>query len=267
MEAGSPENGYRHFGPDVSVAGAESGARFTKTSGKNDIASAEATPQTGTQPPKASNAQTLVVLPCNIIIAGVGGQGTVLASKLLAQAALLEGHAVRAAETIGMAQRGGSVLSHVRIGAALSPVVPKGAAHLLIGFEPAETVRALNYLRRGGTVITSLQPLEPPTAALSPQPYDGRAEHACLRDLKKAEWIKMLLTVDGTGTCANLGSTRALNVVLLGAALASGQLGVSEQALIKAIETLVKPRYVTLNKRALALGKEGAAQSLQAHPS
>lgn len=92
----------------------------------------------------------------NILLCGVGGQGTVLASKLIAYAAMKQGLAVRTSETIGMAQRGGCVVSHVRIGRMIdSPLVPRGSADLLLGFEPGETVRCLPYLRQGGTVIVS----------------------------------------------------------------------------------------------------------------
>jgi indolepyruvate ferredoxin oxidoreductase beta subunit len=223
----------------------------------------------------------------DIIIAGVGGQGTVLASKLLAQAALSKGYLVRTAETIGMAQRGGSVLGHVRIAgryessddkggfrwmpwrsqrhrtghnaphdAPLSPLIPQGAADLLIGFEPGETVRALSYLRQGGTVVTAKQALEPVTAMLSALPYDGRSELAYLRGCAAKGRIGTLRTVDGAEICAELGSTRILNVVLLGAALSVKDFEVSALALTKAIESLVKPQYRELNTTALARGME-----------
>jgi indolepyruvate ferredoxin oxidoreductase beta subunit len=191
---------------------------------------------------------------CNIIIAGVGGQGTVLASKLLAQAALLEGYPVRTAETIGMAQRGGSVLGHVRIGETLSPLVPQKTADLLIGFEPGEAVRALGYLKRGGTVVTATQVLEPPSAALSNASYDGSAELAYLRAEQANGRLGALVAVDGTALCAELGSTRVLNVILLGAALSTGDIGLTASTLEAAIEALVKPNYVELNRRALARG-------------
>ena len=85
----------------------------------------------------------------NVILAGVGGQGTVLASRLIAECAMNKGHLICAAETIGMAQRGGSVVSHVRIGGDIySPLVPYGETDLLIGFEPSEAVRNLHYLKR-----------------------------------------------------------------------------------------------------------------------
>ena len=85
----------------------------------------------------------------SVILCGVGGQGTVLASKLISYAAMAKGEEVRSAETIGMAQRGGSVTSHVRIGeGAFSPLIPKGKADVMIAFEPAEAVRNLSYLKK-----------------------------------------------------------------------------------------------------------------------
>jgi indolepyruvate ferredoxin oxidoreductase beta subunit len=202
----------------------------------------------------------------DIIIAGVGGQGTILASKLLAQAALSEGRMVRTAETIGMAQRGGSVLGHVRIApkgasatpnsAVLSPLVSIGHADLLIGFEPAEAVRALDYLHPGGMVVVAKQALEPVTATLSNLVYDGTAELDYLRTCEQSGRLTTLVVVDGAAICAELGSTRVLNVVLLGAALKLGSLDLSAAALTTAIETLVKPQYVELNKTALTKGMQ-----------
>jgi indolepyruvate ferredoxin oxidoreductase beta subunit len=198
----------------------------------------------------------------DIVIAGVGGQGTVLASKLLASAALIEGRMVRTAETIGMAQRGGSVLGHVRIAraygssadASLSPLVPPATASLLIGFEPAETVRALSLVRHGGTVVTARQAIEPVTATLSNQSYDGSAELAYLQACEASGRLGTLVVVDGAAICATLASTRVLNVVLLGAALGTGSIDLSATALTRAIETLVKPELVELNQAALAQG-------------
>ena len=90
----------------------------------------------------------------NILICGVGGQGTVLAAKVLSQAAISKGERVLSAETIGMAQRGGSVVSHVRIGSdVFSPLVPQGQADILIAFEAAEAVRNIDFLKADGTVI------------------------------------------------------------------------------------------------------------------
>ena len=111
----------------------------------------------------------------NILICGVGGQGTVLASKIIAASAMIEGSAVHSAETIGMAQRGGSVTSHVRIGEAYSPLIPYGTADMILAFEPAEAVRNLIYLKKGGIVIVNSVPVKPVTESLADTGYDGTA--------------------------------------------------------------------------------------------
>lgn len=205
----------------------------------------------------------------NILIAGVGGQGTVLASKLLAKAALLEGHMVRTAETIGMAQRGGTVLGHVRIsrestyGGArigsyddkpLSPLIGLGMADLLIGFELSETVRALPFVRQGGSIVTARQVMEPPSAALSSKTHDGIAELKYLLASRANRRLGSLSIVDGVAACSTLGSFKVLNVLLLGAALATKGIDITEESLDAALEALVKPEYLELNKRALAAG-------------
>lgn len=110
----------------------------------------------------------------NIILCGVGGQGIVLTSKLLAASAMAKGIPVMSAETIGMAQKGGSVFSFLRMGDDLCcPMFPKGTADLLIGFEPAEAVRMLPYLKPDGTVILNTHPIQPVTATLGGGAYDA----------------------------------------------------------------------------------------------
>ena len=110
----------------------------------------------------------------DVLLCGVGGQGTVLASKLIAAAAMAEGNTVHSAETIGMAQRGGSVTSHIRIGEEIgSPLIPFGQADIMIAFEPAEAVRNLGYLKPDGIVIVNTVPVRPTTESLHPTGYDG----------------------------------------------------------------------------------------------
>ena len=110
----------------------------------------------------------------DILLCGVGGQGTVLASKLIASAAMRDGNIVHSAETIGMAQRGGSVTSHVRIGEkASAPLNPLGSADLILAFEPSEAVRNLKYLKKDGVVIVNSVPVKPVTESLKSTGYDG----------------------------------------------------------------------------------------------
>lgn len=186
----------------------------------------------------------------NCILAGVGGQGTVLASKLIAGTAIREGCFARTAETIGMAQRGGCVVSHVRIGEdAYSPILPLHCADLLIGFEPAEAVRCLPYLKKGGAVVANTKAIKPVTASLSGDGYDG----AVMIEYLKAR-VSRLTLIDGDAVCSQCGSPKVLNVALLGAACAAGALPFSLQALEAALMEMLAPKFIEVNRKALELG-------------
>lgn len=187
----------------------------------------------------------------DLIFCGVGGQGIVLASKLVAQAALDAGLIVHTAETIGMAQRGGSVTSHVRIGAhAHSPLIPLGTAAAIVAFEPAEAVRCLPYLAPGrGAVIVSQRAVPPVTAALARLEYDGAEMLGYLR-----ECGERVIVVDGDAVCTACGSPKVLNTALLGAAAEAGVLGVSASDLERVIRHTLPERFIEMNVQALALG-------------
>ena len=117
----------------------------------------------------------------NCLLCGVGGQGVVLASRLIAYAAMEKGNFVRTAETIGMAQRGGSVVSHVRIGDEIySPQVPVGSADVILAFEPGEAVRCLPYLKKDGLVIADSRIVKPVTASLGGSSYNAEEMTAYL---------------------------------------------------------------------------------------
>lgn len=192
----------------------------------------------------------------NVILAGVGGQGAVLASKLLARAAMGRGLSVRTAETIGMAQRGGSVFSHVRVGerpgeCPVSPLIGRGRADAIVAFEPAEAVRQLPFLRPGGMVVTSDAPVVPVSAATGGPAYDLPAIMSYLR----SSVGDRLFVVDAAAAETELGTAKALNVVLLGAAARAGALGpVTVDDLVASVRAIVKPRFVDLDLRALGLG-------------
>ena len=183
----------------------------------------------------------------NIILCGVGGQGTVLASKLAAAAAMNRGFGVKTAETIGMAQRGGSVFSHLRIGDDIaSPLIAKGQADLIIGFEPAETVRMLPYLRKGGSAVVSSRPIMPVSASIGASVYPLGE----IMDYLKSR-VENLTIVDSDRAAADLGSDRVLNVVLLGAAVRTGELGVTEEDVMEAIHQRLAEKFHALNEKAL----------------
>ena len=190
----------------------------------------------------------------NIILCGVGGQGTILASRLIAAAALRRAIPIRTAETIGMAQRGGSVFSHIRLGEeAHSPLIARGGADLIIGFEPGETVRQLPFLRPGGAVVTGVRPVMPVSASIGQSAYDADA----MLDYLRAH-VANLTVVDGDRAAADLGSAKTLNVVLLGAAQRSGALGLDAADLEAAVREKVPPKFLDLNLRALAWNGSGA---------
>ena len=185
----------------------------------------------------------------DILICGVGGQGTVLASKIIAASASAEGESIHSAETIGMAQRGGSVTSHVRIGKdAYSPLIPYGNADLLLAFEPAEAVRNLKYLSSDGVAIVNTAATKPVTESLNDTGYDGS---------KMVEYIKkkcICIFVDSDEVCRPFGSSKFFNIVILGIAAGSGRLGLSSEILLEQIEKRVPGAYVEINKKAFLAG-------------
>lgn len=187
----------------------------------------------------------------NILLAGVGGQGTVLAAKVLAQAAQHKGWQVRTAETIGMAQRGGNVTSHVRMGnngeCVHSSLLAKGSAQLIVAFEPAEAARALEYLAKDGLLVTASTAVQPVTVALSGGAYRADDVLASLRD--KLE--DRLVVVDDKGITDSVGSRKVLNTVLLASALQTGIIDLDADDLRRAIEACVKPQFIGLNQRAI----------------
>lgn len=186
----------------------------------------------------------------NVLLCGVGGQGTVLASRLIALAAMEKGMEARGAETIGMAQRGGSVVSHVRIGGEIySPLIPHGGADVIIGFEPAEAVRCLPDLKKGGCLVVSPVPIRPVTASLTGGAYKGTEMMEYLKQTAVS-----LVVVDGTSICGRCGSAKVLNVALLGAAIASGLIGISLEEMEQAILKRVPEKFKDMNVMALNLG-------------
>ena len=186
----------------------------------------------------------------NCLLCGVGGQGVVLASKLIAYAAMEKGLNVRTSETIGMSQRGGSVVTHVRMGETVhSPMIPKGSADVVMAFEPAEAVRNLSYLREDGIMVVDKKAVKPVTATLTQSKYDGKE---ALEYLQKK--VKNLYIIDGDAICEEAGSSKVLNVVLLGVALGSGVLSIPLDDMKEIIKKHVKPQFVEMNIKALELG-------------
>ena len=181
----------------------------------------------------------------NILICGVGGQGTVLAAKVLSQAAISSGQRVLSAETIGMAQRGGSVVSHVRIGEdVFSPLIPQHQADIIIAFEAAEAVRNLSYLKQCGMVIVNKKVVQPITASLTGKAF---SEDVMLNALNESG--AQVTSVDTDKACKDLGSSKIVNILLLGSACKTGIIDFAPVE--EAIKTLVKPEFYELNLKAL----------------
>lgn len=192
----------------------------------------------------------------NCLLCGVGGQGTVLLSRLIGAAAMARGFSVRGTETIGMAQRGGSVVSHVRMGDDIaSPLIGKGAADVLISFEPGEGVRALPWLAPGGMVIVCDRPVPPVTGLLGGAAYSGADMVDFLR-----QNAPNLVVINGDAMMGRLGSPRALNVALLGAAVAAGALPFGLADARAALTARLAERFHTVNLAALQAGAEAVTR-------
>ncbi len=183
----------------------------------------------------------------SVLLVGVGGQGTILAAKLLTLGLMKAGYDVKMSEIHGMSQRGGSVSSQVRYGAkVLSPVIEHGGADVLVSFEKMEALRWLEYLKVDGAVIVNDHEI-PPMPVIS-----GAAEYpeAVLEALcDKAQTI----VINAAEEAEKLGSAKAMNVVLLGAAIQ--RLGLEEIEWVDIIKNNVKPQFVQLNLKALEKGK------------
>jgi len=187
----------------------------------------------------------------NILLTGVGGQGTILASNIVAEVGVALGYDVKKAEVHGMSQRGGSVISQVRWGQKVfSPIIPPGEADCLIAFEKLEAVRALLYLRPGGQLIADPHAIPPVTVTSGDAHYpdDDEIQAQLARVTPHIHWIP------GVTIAEELGNAKAANVVLLGAF--SALLGHDPDLWLGVIRQRVPEKYQELNERAFARGRE-----------
>lgn len=192
-----------------------------------------------------------------LIITAVGGQGNLLASKVLGEAALLSKVPVRMSEIHGMAQRGGVVESAIIFGEAHSTIISDGEADLLVGFEPAETLRALAKCNRETVVITNLAPTPPFTVAIGKGTYPDIEEIQALIRAKTAR----LIAFDAVARAKEAGSIMAVNIVLLGALIQTGVLPIGADAIQTTIRTKTKAAFVDVNLKAFDLGRKAAAEA------
>ncbi|MDD6991777.1 MAG: indolepyruvate oxidoreductase subunit beta [Oscillospiraceae bacterium] len=184
----------------------------------------------------------------SIMIVGVGGQGSLLASRLLGNVLLAKGFDVKVSEVHGMSQRGGSVVTYVKYGDEVcSPVIEKGEADVIISFELLESARWLPYLKKGGKLITSTQQLDPMPV------ITGAAQYPEDIAAKIKEMGVEVTAVDALGLAEQAGNAKASNVVLMG--VVSAQTEFEEQLWQNAIEQCVPPKFLELNKKAFELGR------------
>ncbi|MGI6152763.1 MAG: indolepyruvate oxidoreductase subunit beta [Christensenellaceae bacterium] len=186
----------------------------------------------------------------NILIAGVGGQGTLLASMVFGQVALELGYDLKLSEVHGMAQRGGSVITYVRMGdegeTVYSPVIDEGGADILLAFERLEALRWLPYLKPDGKVFMNTQEVLPMPVITGAAQYPENVEQTILRQFTDAVFI------DALAIAKEAGNVRAVNTVLIG--VLASQLSIDKDVWVRAIRAVVKPQFADLNEKAFLMG-------------
>jgi len=185
-----------------------------------------------------------------LVFIGVGGQGNLLASRLLGEASLSVGIPAVVSEIHGMAQRGGIVESAVLMGDVTSPIVSNAEADVLIGFEPVETLRGLGKCNKDTVIITNTHPLPPFTVAVGQGVYPPIEE--ILRLIRSK--VKRVIAFDGNALAIEAGNPLSLNMVMLGALIGSGTTPVDEDAMKKAIAASTKKAFLDSNMKAFDLG-------------
>jgi indolepyruvate ferredoxin oxidoreductase beta subunit len=184
----------------------------------------------------------------DIMIVGIGGQGTILASNILGEACLIEGRNVKGAESHGMAQRGGSVESHIRIDGMFGPLIPPGGADLLISFDLLEALRYSHYLKNGGNMVVNRH-LVLPTIVFT-QNLPAPTSDEIIEELKK----HTLCLFDADKMAEDAGSPLSQNVVMLGAA--SPSIPLKPESLLDAVKRLVPKKTIDINLKAFELGRK-----------
>ncbi len=185
----------------------------------------------------------------NILICGVGGQGILLAGEILSEAAMESGYDVKKSEVHGMAQRGGSVVSHVRYGEKIySPLIPKGDANYLFSFERMETLRYLDYLKSDGAIIVNDQKISPTVVNIKEAYYPENVEELCRQRVDDVLFIPAIRIAE------ELGNIRTVNVIMLGAL--SRYLNLEETIWLKCIERGVPKKYRDVNILAFERGRQ-----------
>jgi indolepyruvate ferredoxin oxidoreductase, beta subunit len=197
----------------------------------------------------------------NIIICGTGGQGVVLVSELLGNAAVNGGVNVKGSEVLGMAQRGGSVFSNLRLGGdVISPVTPEGKVDVLVAVEPSEALRNIQYLAKNSVVVLNTTTVMPFTVYLGKSGYPASDE--IIEQLR--EVTNRIITMDASGLAREAGSLQAANVVMLGALFGSGLMPIDQKYAKEAIASRFKEKVAAINFKAFDLGYEYVRNALAA---
>ena len=184
----------------------------------------------------------------NIMIVGVGGQGSLLASKMLGKLLLSQGYDVKVSEVHGMSQRGGSVVTYVRFGEKVySPIIDKGTADFIISFEKLEAARWVPYLKKGGKIIMSTQEIDPMPVIIGAAQYPEN-----LVEKMQAAGADVD-AIDALDLAMQAGSSKAVNLVLMGRL--SKYFEATQEAWMEALEACVPPKFLELNKKAFTLGR------------
>jgi indolepyruvate ferredoxin oxidoreductase beta subunit len=192
---------------------------------------------------------------CNVVLAGVGGQGILLAAEILGTAAVKEGYNVRVSELHGMAQRGGAVVSHVRIGEkALAPTVLDGTADVIVGFEPMEALRNVKFASQKTTILVNTRPFK-----ISGTEYPDVKE--ILRQI--CRFTDDVVSIDAAALAEKAGTGLTLNIVMIGALVATEKLPLKIEALREALRELVPAKYLDMNMRASESGYEAVKTFLR----
>jgi len=188
----------------------------------------------------------------NIVFSGIGGQGIVVASDIYCEAAMFEGLDVAKAEVHGMAQRGGSIVAHVKVGENVqSPLIETGKADIILGFEMLEAARVLPMLKKNGTVIMNTKYIQPSTSIGSSSDFNCKKILEIIKDR-----THKVYQVDGIGIAKKLGNILVVNTILLGALSGIPENPVSKESIEKAIAGRLKEKYVALNLEAFKIGSE-----------
>jgi len=201
-----------------------------------------------------------IVKELNILIVGVGGQGVILMSELLGSVAVGEGLNVRGSEVLGMAVRGGSVVSTVRIGSEVyGPLIPMGKGDILVVLEPAEALRNITYLSKTGLVILNTRKVIPFTVPLGESEYPSIEE--IIEKLKRV--ASKVVTLNAAQIAEEAGSPMSANIVMLGALLGTGQLPIKLETIKEAVKARFPAKLASANLKAFDLGYQKCKQALK----